>query len=48
MQDHHALARLDKEHVWHPYTQMSEYNEKDPLVIVEGEGRRLKDAKGRW
>lgn len=46
MQDHHALARLDKEHVWHPYTQMSEY--KDPLIIVEGEGRRLKDAKGRW
>jgi adenosylmethionine-8-amino-7-oxononanoate aminotransferase len=27
---------------------MAEYNEKDPLVIVEGEGRKLKDAKGRW
>lgn len=48
MQDHHALARLDKEHVWHPYTQMSEYNALDPLIVVEGEGRRLKDAKGRW
>ncbi|MDX6379649.1 MAG: adenosylmethionine---8-amino-7-oxononanoate aminotransferase [Rubrobacteraceae bacterium] len=46
--DHDVLARLDKEHVWHPYTQMAEYNEKDPLVIVEGEGRKLKDAKGRW
>jgi adenosylmethionine-8-amino-7-oxononanoate transaminase len=46
--DHDALARLDKQHVWHPYTQMAEYNEKDPLVIVEGEGRKLKDAKGRW
>jgi adenosylmethionine-8-amino-7-oxononanoate transaminase len=47
-QDHHALARLDKDHVWHPYTQMAEYNEKDPLVVVEGEGRKLKDANGRW
>ena len=47
-QDHRALARLDKDHVWHPYTQMSEYNEKEPLVVVEGEGRKLKDANGRW
>jgi adenosylmethionine-8-amino-7-oxononanoate transaminase len=46
--DHDALARLDKDHVWHPYTQMAEYNDTDPLVVVEGEGRRLKDAKGRW
>jgi adenosylmethionine-8-amino-7-oxononanoate transaminase len=46
--DHEALTRLDREHVWHPYTQMAEYNEKDPLVVVEGDGRRLRDAKGRW
>ncbi len=46
--DHDALARLDRDHVWHPYTQMAEYNEKDPLVVVEGDGRKLKDAKGRW
>ncbi len=46
--DHETLARLDKEYVWHPYTQMAGYNERDPLVIVEGEGRKLKDAKGRW
>ncbi len=45
--DHDDLARLDKEHVWHPYTQMAEYNHREPLVIVEGEGRRLKDAQGR-
>ena len=46
--DHAALSRLDKDHVWHPYTQMAEYNQRDPLVVVEGEGRKLKDAKGRW
>jgi adenosylmethionine-8-amino-7-oxononanoate transaminase len=47
-EDHDVLARLDRDHVWHPYTQMAEYNEKDPLVVVEGDGRRIKDAKGRW
>jgi adenosylmethionine---8-amino-7-oxononanoate aminotransferase len=47
-QDHRTLTRLDKGHVWHPYTQMYEYNERDPLIVVEGEGRKLKDAKGRW
>lgn len=45
-EDHDALARLDREHVWHPYTQMAEYNERDPLVVVEAEGRKLKDAEG--
>jgi adenosylmethionine-8-amino-7-oxononanoate transaminase len=48
VKDHDALARLDREHVWHPYTQMAEYNEKDPLVVLEGDGRKLRDAKGRW
>jgi adenosylmethionine---8-amino-7-oxononanoate aminotransferase len=47
-EDHDALARLDNDHVWHPYTQMAEYSATDPLVVVEGEGRKLKDAKGRW
>ncbi len=46
--DHDSLAHLDKAHVWHPYTQMAGYNERDPLIVVEGEGRKLKDANGRW
>lgn len=46
--DQGTLARLDKEYVWHPYTQMAEYNATEPLVIVAGEGRKLQDAEGRW
>lgn len=46
--DHQNLAEKDKRYVWHPYTQMAEYNEKDPLIVVEGQGRKLKDARGRW
>jgi adenosylmethionine-8-amino-7-oxononanoate aminotransferase len=43
-----ALARwkrIDREHVWHPFTQMKEWT--DPLVIVRGEGPYLFDAEGR-
>jgi len=42
------ILRLDKERLWHPYTEMSRYREQaDPLVIVEAEGSRLRDADGR-
>jgi adenosylmethionine-8-amino-7-oxononanoate aminotransferase len=32
------LAELDKRHVWHPFTQMQQWLEDDPLVIERGEG----------
>jgi adenosylmethionine-8-amino-7-oxononanoate aminotransferase len=37
--------RIDREHVWHPFTQMQEWT--DPVVIVRGEGPYLFDAEGR-
>ena len=40
-------AELDKRHVWHPFTQMREWNAGAPLVIVEAEGAVLRDAQGR-
>jgi adenosylmethionine-8-amino-7-oxononanoate aminotransferase len=40
-------AELDKRHVWHPFTQMREWNAGSPLVIVEAEGAVLRDAQGR-
>jgi adenosylmethionine---8-amino-7-oxononanoate aminotransferase len=43
-----ALARwkrIDRAHVWHPFTQMKEWT--DPVVIVRGEGPYLWDAGGR-
>ena len=38
--DREALRRLDKAHLWHPFTQMRDWcaSEEDPLVIVSGEG----------
>jgi len=42
------LARLDAQHVWHPFTPMRQYAESGAPVIVRGEGVRIQDADGRW
>jgi adenosylmethionine---8-amino-7-oxononanoate aminotransferase len=41
------IVRLDKSHVWHPYTAMDEYLESDPIVVTGARGARLFDANGR-
>ncbi len=41
-------AEQDREYLWHPFTEMRAWaNGPEPLVIVEGEGARLRDDKGR-
>jgi len=40
------LGSYDKEFIWHPFTQMKEYEEKDPIVIEGGEGAYLIDSDG--
>ena len=42
-------ADLDREYVWHPFTQMRDWNSSahSPLVIVEGRGAILKAEDGR-
>ena len=38
-----ALRRLDKAHLWHPFTQMRDWcaSEEDPLVIASGIRNRM-------
>jgi adenosylmethionine-8-amino-7-oxononanoate aminotransferase len=43
----HPLAKLDHRHVWHPFTQMRDWLKREPIVIVEGHGAVLRDARGR-
>jgi adenosylmethionine-8-amino-7-oxononanoate transaminase len=43
----HRLAQLDHRHVWHPFTQMADWLKREPIVIVEGQGAVLRDARGR-
>ena len=38
---------MNKAHLWHPFTQMKDYNNSDPLIIERGEGVRLFDVQGR-
>ena len=43
----HPLARLDRQYVWHPFTQMRDWMRQEPLVLVRGRGAVLEDAYGR-
>jgi adenosylmethionine---8-amino-7-oxononanoate aminotransferase len=43
----HKLAKLDHRYVWHPFTQMKDWLEREPIVITSGSGSVLRDANGR-
>src|SRR5215208_332791 len=43
----HKLAQLDHRYIWHPFTQMRQWLQSEPIVIVSGEGAVLRDARGR-
>ena len=42
-------AKLDQQYVWHPFTQMRDWNapNHEPIVLVEGDGAVLRDDRGR-
>ena len=41
------LERLDKQYIWHPFTQMRDWERDRILVIESGSGCHLRDTKGR-
>src|SRR5215217_3308829 len=40
-------ARLDHDHLWHPFTQQREWVAEEPLLIEAAEGSELIDTDGR-
>src|SRR5882757_1156385 len=40
-------ARLDHDHLWHPFTQQRDWVEEEPLMIESAEGTELIDTEGR-
>jgi adenosylmethionine---8-amino-7-oxononanoate aminotransferase len=40
-------AQLDRDHLWHPFTQQLGWVEEEPLVIDRAEGSQLIDSEGR-
>ncbi|MDQ0858147.1 adenosylmethionine--8-amino-7-oxononanoate transaminase [Bacillus sp. V2I10] len=41
------LAAKNKQYIWHPFTQMKEYIEDQPVIIAEGNGLKLIDVNGK-
>lgn len=41
------LREWDKRHVWHPFTQMQDWEREDSIVITRGEGSWLIDSDGK-
>ena len=41
------LEEWDREHLWHPFTQMQEYPDDPPLIFKRGEGAYLYDIYGK-
>src|SRR5262245_46244813 len=42
------LAALDRNSWLHPFSSLADQAARDPLVIEEGRGARVRDADGRW
>ncbi|MFA7467142.1 MAG: adenosylmethionine--8-amino-7-oxononanoate transaminase [Desulfotomaculaceae bacterium] len=40
------LEQWDKQYVWHPFTQMRQWQKEKPLIIEKGEGSYLFDVEG--
>jgi adenosylmethionine-8-amino-7-oxononanoate aminotransferase len=45
--DRKTLVRWDREHLWHPFTQMQVFNQEELLIVAWGEGVYLYDLEGR-
>ena len=43
-----SLEAKDKKYLWHPFTQMQDWEKEDILVIQKGKGVYLQDSRGRW
>lgn len=41
------LASWDKKYVWHPFTQMKDWQKEEPLIIDKAEGNYLIDINGK-
>ncbi|HEY7256907.1 MAG TPA: adenosylmethionine--8-amino-7-oxononanoate transaminase [Solirubrobacterales bacterium] len=40
-------SQLDRDHLWHPFTQQQNWCEEEPLVIARAKGWHLIDTEGR-
>ncbi len=41
------ILEIDRKHLWHPFTQMKDYEDRDPPVIVSAKGTKLYTIDGK-
>lgn len=41
------IFNLDRQYLWHPFTQMQDWASTNPIAIVSGDGVRVRDSEGR-
>lgn len=41
------LSQWDRAYLWHPFTQMKEWEQEEPVIIERGKGSYLIDTEGR-
>lgn len=44
--DKETLQHLDRKHIWHPFTQMKDYEQREHPIIVRAKGMKLYDIDG--
>jgi len=42
-----TLTNWDRTYLWHPFTQMQEWEQEEPLIIERGKGPYLMDTEGK-
>jgi adenosylmethionine-8-amino-7-oxononanoate aminotransferase len=42
-----SLGDWDRQYLWHPFTQMQEWEQEEPVIIERGKGPYLIDTEGR-
>lgn len=47
MYDKAKTLDIDRRLLWHPYTHLKDYLDRDPVVVMRGAGHQLFDADGR-
>lgn len=47
-EDSRQLEEDDRRYLWHPFTQMLEWEQETPVIIVEGRDCFIRDIYGKW
>jgi len=47
-EDNRHLEQSDRNYVWHPFTQMKEWEQETPVIIAGGRDCFIRDIQGKW